>query len=81
VIRYTRDERKLWRATLGDYSSLWYGSKVGALEALVEILDRARQFALEPHRRATDEKRSCGLCEGWGAPTGCRVCGIRSMGG
>lgn len=26
-------------------------------------------------------KKACKECKGWGAPTGCRSCGIRCMGG
>jgi len=78
MINYNR-VGKLWIASAGGYTSMRYGTQEGATAGLVEHILRELEAAKRPVRKVTSGP--CGVCEGWGAPTGCRECGIRCMGG
>lgn len=84
MIDIAEDRDGCYQATIGKFKSLKYGSREGALTCLVEVLHSAIERGIVDgrHRRAEDAKpKSCPACEGWGAPTGCRFCGIYCMGG
>lgn len=58
-----------------------YSSRVGALKVLCEMLvSRTARMQGLVDRLAWRPTGPC-ECGGWGAPTGCPGCGIRSMGG
>ena len=80
MIRIEETSDGLFVAHVDGIRSLKYGTREGALVCLCERL--ARDLA-----RERDESKSfepvggCMTCNGWGAPSGCLACGMRSMGG
>ena len=70
---------RCFTAELDGLKTAKYGTPVGALRVLCEMLVTKR----EDQRRKDWPWQPTGPCEcgGWGEPTGCPGCGIKCMGG
>lgn len=49
------------------------------VQELTTIMHEFGEVCMNYHNRRSGGK--CPLCYGWGAPTGCRCCGLTCMGG
>lgn len=81
VIIWTKTSDGCHVASIENYQTPKYGSREGALTDLCEHLLRQMKLDVEPPWKKWSGLPAECRCGGWGAPTGCRGCGLRCMGG